>query len=153
MILKARVRCLQRIEFVLGRSRLLFLFLNTIYFSAIFILINCPLPIILKITGTIGLLAYLSQLVNLHVKRKAKKSVVCIWQDPTGRFLCLTHQNKMAVAKLKSDSFKSAVVLILRFRLKTGTRNVIIPVDALNTVEYRLLSARLSLLFSNDVTH
>ncbi len=45
---------------------------------------------------------------------------------------------------LKSDSFKSAVVLILRFRFKTGTRNVIIPVDALNKFEYRQLSARLS---------
>jgi len=136
---------LERIEFVLGRSRLLFLFLGAVYSCAVLVLVNCPLSIILKIAGTTLLLWYFWQLVNLHVKRISKKSVVCIWQDPTGRWGCLTHQKKAAIGELKSDSFKSAVVLVLRFRFKTGIRNVIIPVDALNKLEYQQLSARLSL--------
>lgn len=136
---------MERIEFVLGGSRLLSLFLGVVYFGAILILINCPLPIIIKIAGTTLLLWYFWQLMNLHVKRISKKSVVCIWQDPTGRWGCLTHHKKAAIGELKSDSFKSAVVLVLRFRFKTGTRNVIVPVDALNKLEYRQLCARLSL--------
>ena len=136
---------MERIEFVLGSSKLLSLFLGVVYFSAILIVINCSLPIMLKIAGAALLLWYFWQLVNLHVKRVSKKSVVCIWQDPAGRWGCLTHNKKAAIGMLKSDSFKSAVVLILRFRFKTGTRNVIVPVDALNKLEYRQLFARLSL--------
>lgn len=98
-----------------------------------------------KIAGTTLLLWYFWHLMNLHIKRISKKSVVCIWQDPTGRWGCLTQNKKAAIGALKSDSFKSAVVLVLRFRFKTGTRNVIVPVDALNKLEYRQLCARLSL--------
>ncbi len=84
------------------------------------------------------------QLVNLHVKRHAKKSVVYIWQDSTGRWGCLTHHQKAATGELQGDSFKSTFFLVLRFRLKAGTRNVIVPVDALNPLEYRQLCARLN---------
>lgn len=99
----------------------------------------------LKIAGTTLFFWYFWQLMNLHVKRLSKKSVVYIWQDSAGHWGCLTHNKKAAIGMLKSDSFKSAVVLILRFRFKTGTRNVIVPVDALNKLEYRQLCARLSL--------
>ena len=136
---------MERIEFVLGGSRLLFLFLGVVYSGAILILISCLSPIIFKIAGTTLLLGYFWQLMNLHVKRISKKSVVCIWQDPSGGWGCLTHHKKAAIGELRSDSFKSGVVPVLRFRLKTGTRNVIVPVDALNKLEYRQLCARLSL--------
>ena len=136
---------MERIEFVLGSSRLLFLFLGAVYLGAILIVINCPLPITLKIAGATLFFWYFWQLMNLHVKRIAKKSVIYIWQDPAGRWGCLTHHKKAAIGELKSDSFKSGIVLILRFRFKTGTRNVIVPVDALNKLEYRQLCARLSL--------
>lgn len=135
---------MEKVEFVLGTSRLLALFLGTVYLCAIIILISVPLASILKIGGTTLLSWYFLQLMKLHVERVAKKSVVCIWQDSGGRWGCVTHHKKAAMGVLKSDSFKSAVVLILRFRFKTGTRNVIIPVDALNKFEYRQLSARLS---------
>jgi hypothetical protein len=132
-------------EFVLGFSRLLSLFLGAAYFGAIIILINCPLPILLKIVGATLLSGYFWQLMNLHVKRASKKSVICIWQDSVGRWGCLTYGKKTAMGQLKSDSFKSAAMLILRFRFKTGTRSIIVPVDALNKAEYRQLYTRLNL--------
>lgn len=136
---------MQKVEFELGYSRWLLIFLSVVYFSAIIILIICPLPMIFKIIGALLLLTDFWQLVNLHVKRDAKKSVICIWQDSLGRWGCLTHHKKAAVGSLKGDSFKSSIFLILRFRSKGSVRNVIVPVDALNKLEYRQLYARLSL--------
>lgn len=136
---------MQSVEFVLGSSRLLLFFLGVVYFSAIIILISCPLLAMFKIIGALLLVRNFWQLVNLHVKRSAKKSVVYLWQDSLGRWGCLTHQKKAAVGVLKGDSFKSGIVLILRFRFKAGTRNVIVPVDALNKAEYRQLYTHLSL--------
>ncbi len=83
--------------------------------------------------------------MNLHVKRSAKKSVIMIWQDAAGRWGCLTKAKKAAIGELKGDSYKCALFLLLRFRIKAGVRQVIIPVDALNPSEYRNLCARLSI--------
>lgn len=136
---------MQRVEFVLGFSKRLFFFLSTIYLAAVIIVINLPWLIMFKLAGMTLLSWHFWQLVNLHVKRDAKKSVVYIWQDSAGRWGCLTHHKKVAKGELKGDSFKSAFFLILRFRFKTGTHNVIVPVDALNQLEYRQLCARLSI--------
>lgn len=83
--------------------------------------------------------------MNLHVKRTAKKSVICFWQDSAGHWGCVTNAKKAAAGELKGDSFKCAFFLILRLKFKSGVRNVMVPVDALNPSEYRSLCARLSM--------
>jgi hypothetical protein len=136
---------LERVEFVLGFSKLLFVFLGMVYITALIILTILPIPILLKIAGTTLLVAYFSHLLHLHIIRISKKSVVLIWQDAAGGWGAKTEAGKVAVGFLKGDSFKSAVVLILRFRFKSGVKNVIVPVDALNQAEYRILCARLDI--------
>lgn len=136
---------MERIEFELGFSWLLAIFLVLVNLTAIIILINLPLNLVFKLAGTTLIIFYYFYLMNLHVKRTSKKSVICIWQDPAGRWGCLTNGKKAAVGELKGDSFKSAFFLILRLKFKSGVRNVIVPVDALNSSEYRSLCARLSM--------
>jgi hypothetical protein len=135
----------EKVEFVLGFSRLLACFLGAIYFSAFMILISLPLPILLKLVGVLLLIWHFWYLIKLHIKRIAKKSVVYIWQDSLGRWGCQTQGGKAARGELREDSFKSTLVLILRFRFKSGTRNIIVPVDALTRREYRLLCTRVAM--------
>jgi len=137
---------LERVEFVLGFSKILAIFLGLIYVGALIILIfSIPLAVAFKIIGITLLILHFRCLLNLHIRRISKKSIVYIWQDSLGRWGCKTNSGKAAMAELKGDTFKCAVFLIVCFRFKSGTRNVIIPVDALNKHEYRILYARLTI--------
>lgn len=136
---------MQRVEYELGFSWFLAIFLSLVHLIAVLAMFCLPIFIIFKMAGITLLFFYYVNLMNLHVKRSAKKSVITIWQDTAGRWGCLTKAKKAAIGELKGDSFKSALFLILRFRIKSGVRQVIIPVDALNPSEYRNLCARLGI--------
>lgn len=136
---------MQRVEYELGFSWLLAVFLSIVHLVAIFILFYLPFHAFFRIVGITLLFFNYINLMELHVKRTAKKSVILIWQDTDGRWGCLTFAKKAAIGELKGDSLKCTLFLMLRFKFKSGVRHVIIPVDALNPVEYRHLCARLGI--------
>lgn len=134
----------ERIEFLLGPSRLLGIFLIIIYLSTLIVLLTLPMSHFIKIPIAIFLARQFLQLWALHVRRIAKNSVIEIWQDSQGGWGCKTQHGHSAKGKLKGDSFKSHWLIILRLGLKNRTQNIVIPVDALTSFQYRRLCARLN---------
>jgi len=133
-----------RVEFALGQSKGLSLFFLLIYAGAISIIISLPWVLIIKILCIVALLYHTSKTLNLHARRISKNAVVRVWKDPKGRWGYQTKDGKRAIGSLKNDSYKSAHLIILRFRLSTHSRNVIIPLDALNSSEYRVLCTHIN---------
>jgi len=133
----------ERVEFSLGFSKILTIFLLGFCLATLLIISYLPIPVFLRIAGVALLIIYGWVLLNLHISRKAKRSVIKIWQDPKGRWGCQTVQGHRAVGVLAGESFISAWVLVLHFRFKTRIQNVIIPVDALRQREYQILSTRI----------
>jgi len=134
------------IEIVLGKSRVLILFLWIVYGGASLILMWIPIPLFFKILG-IALLCCQGWLtLNHHAKRVSKNAIVRIWQDSEGRWGCQTRKGHLARAKVKTDSFKSQWLLILRLRLQARSVSVIVPFDAVNSSEYRALCTRFMVL-------
>ena len=136
---------MERVEFVLGRSRSLELFFTIIHLGAGLVLVYVPTPIIVKILGLTLIYISYRQILNLHLKRLAKQAIIRIWQDPKGRWGCQSRAGHSAIGELKNDTYKSRWFIILRLRFRTRTQNILIPKDALSSSEYRVLYARLNL--------
>jgi len=134
----------ERIEFSLGTSRFLGIFLGFLYISTLLVFFTLPIAYFLKILGSVFLGWRFSRIWALHVKRTAKNSVIAIWQDSQGRWGYKTRYGHCVKGRLKGDSFKCHWIIVLRLRLKTRTQNIIIPADALTTFQYRILCTRLN---------
>jgi hypothetical protein len=135
----------ERVEFVLGRSRSLELFFMIVHLGAGIVLVYVPIPIIVKILGLTLISISYRQILNLHLRRFTKQAIIRIWQDPKGRWGCQSRAGHLAIGELKNDTYKSRWLIILRLRFRTRSQNILIPKDALNSSEYRVLCARLNL--------
>lgn len=134
---------MERVEFVLGRSKVFAVSFLFIYGIAVFILIRVPLPIFVQISSIFLVLLHAWNVWILHIKRINRRSIIKIWQDTKGCWGRETRQGHRQTGDLAGDSFVGNWLLVLRFRFKNGIECVIIPRDVLSFREYQLLYSRL----------
>jgi len=134
---------MERVDFVLGHSRVFAVLFLFIYGIAIFILIRVPLPIFIKILSIFIVLLHGWNVWILHIKCMNRRSVIKIWQDTKGCWGRETRQGHRQIGDLAGDSFVGNWLLVLRFRFKKRIECVVIPRDALSLREYQLLYSRL----------
>lgn len=134
---------MEKVEFVLGPSKKLGIFLGVLYISTALVVFFLPVFWIIKILINIGLGWYCWRNWNLHGSRSSKKSIIRIWQDPRGFWGCQTKEGHLAMGKLKGDSFRSIWLIVLRIRFQSRVVSVVIVADALSKAAYRILSARM----------
>lgn len=134
---------MERVEFLLGFSRVLLILSLILHLGSIFVLIHLPILNLLKILGTALLILHGWLMLKLHVLRRHKNAIVKIWQDKNGKWGCETCGGHHALGGLEGESYITSFFMVLRFRFKTRVENVVIPIDALTTHQYRVLSTRL----------
>lgn len=134
---------MEAVEFYLEESPFLgfiFIFLYIFPLCALFLV---TIPIIVKILLIMVVLYFFQKNWKLHVSRKRAHSIIKVWQDSHGCFGFETRKGLGSKARLLSDTYISRFIIILRFRTKLKTYNILIPFDCLSRNEYRILSCRL----------
>lgn len=135
-------------EFVLGPSRFLSRIFYLVYLGAgILLLLADPLSLTLRLGGIATIFYCLNQVRSLHVKRSHAKSVLAVWQDAKGRWGCQMRNGQCYRGILLKDSFESSLLIILRLYTFHRVITILIPFDAAEPNEYRVLCSRL-LFFS-----
>lgn len=137
---------MQKIEFVLGPSRLLAILFLVLYGSSCLILYFLNFPLLIKLISIAFLCWDYTKKLNLYARRSAKRAIVQLWQDTKGRFGYTDNKGQSAITNLIGDSYKSSFFLILHLKSKTKKQSIFIPRDALSSEEYRLLRARIAKL-------
>lgn len=99
---------------------------------------------VIKLGGCGFLYYHFRKTSDRIIARIHKNSVIRIGQNTSQEWWLQTRDGSLAKAQLKNDSFKSQWIFILRFRLKCRSLSVIIPVDAVSSSEFRLLSGILN---------
>lgn len=133
---------MQSIEFFLGPSRVLAIFLHIIYLGSMAIIMALKIFIIVKIIILFFLVWDYIQKLRLYAFRNSKQSIIKIWQNTEGNWGLMDKNDHSAIGILKGDTYISFFILILRVQLKTRVQSIIIPRDILTHREYRMLRSR-----------
>lgn len=133
----------QPLEWVLDISKRLCMVVAVTQFGALCILWLLPIWIFLKLLGTALLCVNARYIVRMHLLRCSPRAVVKLWQDSNGRFGCQFQMGQSAYGQIKSDSFHSSGLIVLRLRLSERVVHVIIPRDSLPPEAYSMLACRL----------
>jgi hypothetical protein len=134
---------METVEFYLEKSLRLMVILIAIYLTALVSVSIVSLPIIIKIILIAFLLLSLQKNWKLHASKTSPESIVRVWQDSKGSWGFETQKGQRGKAVLLSDSFKSRLIIILRFRTYNKICNVLISRDSLCENEYKTLSRHL----------
>lgn len=137
---------LQKLEWELGFSKHLFSILLVTHIGALIILWSVwlgdfsVLRVLLSLVSTVVLLLNLKRIMRTHLFRSTPRAVVKLWQESDGRFGCQFKMGQSAYALIKSDSFCSTRIIILRLKVSQRIINVIIPRDCMPNAPYQKLS-------------
>lgn len=143
-------------EIELRSSKILFILFIIIYLGALVIVwvtpiifssigetFNVIISLILKLSLSILIIYYFKKTVYLHVFRRSKHAIIKLWQDSKGCFGCLYNSGLAVKGQLKEDTFYNNFLIILRLKIHTRIIIILIPKDAININEFRLLSAKI----------
>lgn len=131
------------VEFFFNPSKKLLFLLVSIYTSCIIILFCLPLYFLVKLLVLFLIIYQGRSDLMLHVYRKPKDAVICLWKNGKGHWGYQTRAGLRVQGKIRGESYTSTHFMIIRLKCYSHIKNVVIFNDALNSAEYRALSAQL----------
>jgi hypothetical protein len=124
-----------------SKSHLLIIVAIFFYGSAIVAMILADIPNWLSVMVVIFVVYNLLQVLLRYGFLRSPLSVLSLWQDSKGHWVCQTRSNKRYTGSLwRSRCFLSPIFTILWIKGAWGQKCLIIPFDALPNQQFRQLS-------------
>lgn len=131
----------------LKKSRLLGLYVYSIFFIVVISIYLLPVAAIVKV-----LLAGISAITVVFVLKTQNKLRGLVWQE--GNYWLLYYDNETKIASLTEDSFAISWLLILHFKTEEGGRcSQVVCYDSLHSQLFRQLKVRLKVEGLNNELH
>ncbi len=134
---------MQAVNFSLRSSRKLLIFSVALCLLMTYFIWLSDTPFFLKAGISLVMGCYFRKILRLHIQRECPQSIIMVWQNSKGQWGLKTKSGYCALGTLKNSSFVSTWLIILRFRCISRSVDVLIPADALSSLQYRVLSTRI----------